>query len=87
MQRVHLVIHGRVIMVGFRYFIRNKALFLGLNGWVRNINDKVEAVFEGQQDKLNRMIEICEDGPIMSRVDKVDIKYETPENLKGFEIK
>ena len=87
MQRVHLVIHGRVIMVGFRYFIRNKALFLGLNGWVRNINDKVEAVFEGQQDKLNRMIEICEDGPIMSRVDKVDIKYETTENLKGFEIK
>ena len=87
MQRVHLVIHGRVIMVGFRYFIRNKALFLGLNGWVRNINDKVEAVFEGQQDKLNRMIEICEDGPIMSRVDKVGIKYETPENLKGFEIK
>ena len=87
MQRVHLVIHGRVIMVGFRYFIRNKALFLGLNGWVRNINDKVEVVFEGKQDKLNRMIEICEDGPIMSRVDKVDIKYETPENLKGFEIK
>ena len=87
MQRVHLLIHGNVIMVGFRYFIRNKALTLGLNGWVKNIKDKVEAVFEGPQDKLNKIIEYCEDGPMTSKVDKVDIKYEEPENLKGFEIK
>jgi len=87
MQRVHVLIHGRVIMVGFRYFIRNKALILGLNGWVRNINNNVEAVFEGPEEKLNEIIKYCEDGPMTSRVDKVDVKYEKSENLEGFEIK
>ena len=87
MQRLHVLIHGMVIMVGFRYFIRNKALILGLNGWIRNVGDKVEAVFEGPQEMLDKIIECCEDGPMVSRVDKVDIKYEEPENLNGFEIK
>jgi len=87
MQRAHVLIHGKVIMVGFRFFIRNKALSLGLNGWIRNINNKVEAVFEGSQDKINKIIEYCEDGPLTSKVDKVNIKYEETENLKGFEIK
>jgi acylphosphatase len=86
MQRVHVLIHGKVIMVGFRYFIRNKALSLGLNGWVKNNGIKVEAVFEGSQDKINKMIEYCEDGPMTSKVDKVDIKYEESEKLKDFEI-
>ena len=87
MQRLHVLIHGKVIMVGFRYFIRNKALFLGLNGWIRNVDDKVEAVFEGPQEKLDKILEYCEDGPITSEVEKVDVKYEKPENIKGFEIK
>ena len=87
MQRVHVLIHGRVIMVGFRYFIRNKAMILGLNGWIKNIGNKVEAVFEGPQDKLNRIIEYCEEGPITSKVEKVDIKYEESENLQDFEIR
>jgi len=81
------LIHGNVIMVGFRYFIRNKALILGLNGWIRNIDNKVEAVFEGPQEKLNKILEYCEDGPITSKVNKVDVTYEKNENLKGFEIK
>ena len=87
MQRLHVLIHGKVIMVGFRYFIRNKALIMGLNGWIRNVGNKVEAVFEGPQENLNKILEYCEDGPIISRVDKVDITYEEHENLKGFEIK
>ena len=74
-------------MVGFRYFIRNKAMILGLNGWIKNIGNKVEAVFEGPQDKLNRIIEYCEEGPITSKVEKIDIKYEEPENIQDFEIR
>jgi len=87
MKRVHVLIHGRVIMVGFRHFIRNKALLLGVNGWIKNIDDKVEAVFEGPEDKLIQMIRLCEKGPITSKVDNVNVKYEKPENLNGFEIK
>ena len=87
MQRAHVLIHGRVTMVGFRYFIRNKALTIGLNGWIKNIKDKVEAVFEGSQEKINEIIEYCEEGPIISKVEKVDVKYEKPENIRGFEIR
>ena len=87
MQRAHVLIHGRVTMVGFRYFIRNKALTIGLNGWIRNLKNKVEAVFEGTQDKINRIIEHCEEGPITSKVEKVEIRYEESENIKGFEIR
>ena len=87
MKRAHVWIHGEVIMVGFRYFIRNKSLLLGLNGWIRNINNKVEAVFEGPEDKIKEILKYCEKGPIISKVDNVDIKYEKPENLRGFEIK
>ena len=87
MKRAHIFIHGDVIMVGFRYFIRNKALLLGLNGWIKNIDDKVEAVFEGPEDKIMQIIRLCEKGPITSKVDKIDVKYEKPENLNGFEIK
>ena len=87
MKRAHVLINGRVIMVGFRHFIRNKALLLGVNGWIKNIDDKVEAVFEGPEDKLIQMIRLCEKGPITSKVDNVNVKYEKPENLNGFEIK
>ena len=87
MKKIHVLIHGRVIMVGFRHFIRNKALLLGVNGWIKNIDDKVEAVFEGPEDKLIQMIRLCEKGPITSKVDNVNVKYEKPENLNGFEIK
>ena len=87
MQRAHVLIHGRVTMVGFRYFIRNKALTIGLNGWIKNIKDKVEAVFEGSQEKINEIIEYCEEGTIISKVEKVDVKYEKPENIRGFEIR
>ena len=87
MQRAHVLIHGRVTMVGFRYFIRNKALTVGLNGWIKNIKDKVEAVFEGSQEKINEIIEYCEEGTIISKVEKVDVKYEKPENIRGFEIR
>ena len=87
MKRVHVWIHGEVIMVGFRYFIRNKSLLLGLNGWIRNIDNKVEAVFEGSEDKIKEILKYCEKGPVISKVDNVDIKYEKPENLRGFEIK
>lgn len=87
MKRAHVLIHGKVIMVGFRYFLRNKALILGLNGWIKNVDNKVEAVFEGSGDKIEEILKYCEKGPVISKVDNVDIKYEKPENLKGFEIK
>ncbi len=87
-KRLRVLIRGKVQGVGFRYWIRGKAEKLGLAGWVRNLEDgKVEAVFEGEGDKVKKMVGECKEGPALSRVDKVEEMDEEAESLKGFEIR
>ena len=87
-KRIHVIISGEVQMVSFRYYTKYEADLLGLNGWIKNNPDgKVEAVFEGEEDKIKRITEFCKKGPSSSTVKSTDIKEETPENIKGFGIK
>ncbi|MCK4520712.1 acylphosphatase [Candidatus Parcubacteria bacterium] len=87
--RVHLFISGRVHGVFFRESTRIKAQQLGINGWVKNLNDgRVEAVFEGEDEKIKKIIKWARQGPIISRVDDIEIKEEKYENkFKNFEIR
>ncbi|RMD57709.1 MAG: acylphosphatase [Nitrospirae bacterium] len=67
--RAHVFINGFVQGVFFRSFTRDNALRLGVNGWVRNLPDgRVEAVFEGDEDKVATMINLCKEGPPGARV-------------------
>ncbi|UCF49011.1 MAG: acylphosphatase [Thermoplasmatales archaeon] len=86
---VHVIISGRVQGVWFRANTKQKAEMLGLTGWVKNTNDgRVEAVFEGDNDKLDEMIKWCHKGPSLSKVDKVDIKKQKPtDEFDGFSIR
>jgi len=87
-KRVRVLISGRVQRVGFRYWVRGKAEELGLAGWVRNLEDgKVEAVFEGEREKVKQMVGKCKEGQALSRVDKVEEIDEELEELEGFEIR
>ncbi|MFP3908690.1 MAG: acylphosphatase [Archaeoglobaceae archaeon] len=86
--RIHVYISGRVQGVFFRDSTREKARELGVNGWVRNMRDgRVEGVFEGDEDKLNKMVEWCHEGPRSARVDKVEISKEEPVGEEGFSVK
>lgn len=77
-RRVHVWITGRVQGVFFRAYARDAGRAAGVAGWVRNLPDRrVEAVFEGDEDKLEKMIEWCYSGSPLSRVESVDIRYET----------
>ena len=77
--RVHLVITGRVQGVWFRANTQKKAKALDLKGWVKNLSDgRVEAVFEGEKEQIDRIIEWCKKGPSFARVDDVQIQWETP---------
>lgn len=76
MSRVKITIEGSVQGVFFRYFMKNHATALGLTGYVRNLNNKVEAVLEGNTDKIKHLIELCKKGPISAKVTKMDIKDE-----------
>lgn len=76
-RRVHVLIFGKVQGVSFRYHTYELAKKLGITGWVRNTSDgKVEAVFEGDRDKIEKILEFCKRGPSLARVEKVEVKEE-----------
>lgn len=86
--RVQLLIKGRVQGVCYRAFTQDQAIRLGLNGWVRNMHDgRVEAVFEGQKELIERAILACKNGPSGARVTDVDITWRSPLGEQGFEIR
>ncbi|MDA0241202.1 MAG: acylphosphatase [Proteobacteria bacterium] len=61
---VHVVVTGRVQGVWYRGWTVERAGALGIRGWVRNRRDgSVEAVFCGDQEKVDRMIAACRTGP------------------------
>ena len=86
---VHVIISGRVQGVWFRANTKQKAEQLGLTGWVRNTLDgKVEAVFEGEEININKMIKWCNTGPPLAKVKNVDInKLSSTNNYDSFIIK
>ena len=57
----------------------------GVAGWVRNRPDgTVEAVFEGEREAVERLVDFCREGPRGARVDWVDVEAEDAEGLAGF---
>jgi len=87
--RVRLLISGDVQGVFFRANTRDRANELGLKGWAKNLPDgRVECVFEGEKEKVERMIEFCREGPPGSRVENAEIKWEEPKGESGgFEVR
>jgi acylphosphatase len=75
--RAHVYISGKVQGVFFRAHTEEKAWKLDIKGWVRNLRDgRVEAIFEGEKEKVEEMIRWCNRGPPYSKVDKVDVEWE-----------
>jgi len=64
--------------VGFRAHVEYAARQVGgLTGWVRNVGyDTVEAIAEGERDKVELFIEQMKQGPRMSRVDESRVEWE-----------
>jgi acylphosphatase len=77
-RRAHVWITGRVQGVFFRAYARDAAHRIGITGWVRNLLDgRVEAVFEGDAERVEQMIAWCHEGSPMGRVDSVEVVQET----------
>jgi len=88
-KRGHIFISGKVQGVFFRSTIRKKAKELGVNGWVKNLTDgRVEAIFEGEEEKIKKMIEFCHKGPKAANVKDVEVKWEESKNeFNDFKVK
>ncbi len=87
--RVHIFISGLVQGVFFRAEIEKMALKLDIKGWVRNTeNGRVEAVFEGEKDEIEKIINWAKKGPSGAIVEKVDIRWEEHKGeFENFEIR
>ena len=75
--RAHIFISGRVQGVFFRVETKYEADKRKIKGWVRNLPDgRVEAVFEGEKDSLDELIEFCRKGPPGARVENIKVIWE-----------
>jgi acylphosphatase len=75
--RAHVLISGRVQGVFFRAETAREARRLGVKGWVRNLADgRVEALFEGEKEDIEKAIEFCRRGPPGAYVGDLDVKWE-----------
>lgn len=87
MNRVRVIVSGRVQGVSYRDTCRREALGRQVRGWVRNRPDgSVEAVFEGEPDAVDALIAWARTGPPAASVDRVELFEEAPAGLAGFTV-
>ncbi|MFP4625397.1 MAG: acylphosphatase [Natronomonas sp.] len=84
----HVFVLGTVQGVYYRATTRETAREIGVDGWVRNLDDgRVEAVFEGDRASVKEMVDFCHEGSPAATVLDVEVDYEEPRDLDGFEIR
>ncbi|OGK62923.1 hypothetical protein A2334_06090 [Candidatus Roizmanbacteria bacterium RIFOXYB2_FULL_38_10] len=97
LKQAHTYIKGDVIGVGFRAWTKIQAKINGAHGWVRNVFNKehvfgrsggVEALIQGDEEKVNNMIDLIKQGPPVARVDDVEVYWQEPSEIfEVFEIR
>jgi acylphosphatase len=88
LSRKRVFVSGRVQGVWFRESCREQAVALGVTGWVRNLSDgRVEAVLEGPEAAVDRVVQWCHDGPRNAHVDRVQVQVEEPVGESGFHVR
>jgi acylphosphatase len=76
--RARVIIEGRVQGVFFRHHTQEMAFRLGVKGWVKNRRDgSVEAVFEGDRERVDPIIQWCHRGPSEAMVKNVSVTWES----------
>jgi len=75
-KQVKIKIHGRVQMVMFRDATQRRAKKLRLFGLVKNKPDgTVQVIAEGETKRLKELVKWCYNGPMLARVDKIDVEW------------
>ncbi|RMH40395.1 MAG: acylphosphatase [Deltaproteobacteria bacterium] len=86
--RVRVRVRGRVQGVWFRGSTRERAMRVGVSGWVRNLPDgSVELEAEGPPEAVDALVDWCRQGPPAARVDSVEVERIAPIGDRGFEVR
>ncbi len=88
-RELHAWVSGLVQGVGFRYFVIQKAISLGLRGYTRNDESgDVEVLAQGTRPALERLLTLLRRGPSAAQVSDVRVKWGLPtEHFSGFHIR
>lgn len=87
-KRLLISIVGKVQGVTYRGNTKKYAESLNIKGWVKNNSDgAVSIVAEGEEEKLQQLVEWCEEGPRYANVKKISTSWENYiGDLHGFDI-
>ena len=79
-------VHGRVQGVGFRWWVRSRALELGLTGYAANRPDgRVQVIAQGSRDACEQLLQLLQGGKTPGRVDTVVVDWSPPgDAISGF---
>jgi len=76
-RRTRIFVTGKVQGVFFRQALKVMAKNNDIFGWVKNLTDgRVEAVLEGDEERVSRLVEWAHGGPANARVEDVEIRNE-----------
>ncbi len=85
--RRRVLASGQVQGVFFRDTCRRMATDAGVSGWARNLPDgRIEAVFEGEEADVERLVEWCRHGPDQAQVSGLEVHEEEPQGEQGFQV-
>lgn len=88
MIRRRVIVHGQVQGVFFRDSMRRLAWQHNVSGWVSNrLDGTVEAVLEGDDAAVERLVAFARRGPRGAQVQSVEVTAEEPEGLAGFSVR
>lgn len=88
MKQLLVTISGVVQGVSFRYFLHEQAKINSITGWTRNTSaGTVEALFQGEEKNVGKMIKRCLYGPETAQVTKVEIRETNEPVCQDFVIK
>ncbi len=84
---VKIKIKGTVQGVFFRRFVKDNADSLGLKGFVRNLSSgEVEVFAEGEISDIDKLCELCKEGPKHSIIKEILIEEQPFQDFKEFKI-
>ncbi len=88
MRHYNIFVKGNVQGVSYRFAALAKAIQLSLTGYVKNLpNGDVYIEAEGNEEKINKLIEWCYIGPPRAEVKEVFAEEGEIKEYRNFEIK